>query len=120
MKRSSGLVTDPDKLRAWQRRSRRPLPSQSRRRREERDEREDVREEVLDRAGYRCEADELVPEVTCSGRLDVDEVIPRGVNPGGHLDPDNCQVLCRAHHDWKHANPAEAVSRGLRRWSWHG
>lgn len=119
MKRSP-LVTDPESVRAWQRRSRRPLPSVSRRRREERAERAEVVAEVLARAGHRCEANLVVPEVICDGPLDVDEVIPRGVHPGGHLEPENCQALCRAHHEWKHANPAEAEARGLRRWSWNG
>lgn len=67
------------------------------------------------RAGGRCEARDLVPEVRCWGPLDVDELEARGVHPGAHLDPDLCQLLCRGHHDWRHANPAEAEARGLRR-----
>lgn len=77
-----------------------------------------VRVAALVRAGNRCEAPTVVPELVCWGPLDVDEVVPRGVYPKGHLDLDNVQVLCRAHHDWKHDNPEEAVKRGLRRWSW--
>jgi 5-methylcytosine-specific restriction endonuclease McrA len=89
----------------------------SERRRAEREEREIVREAALASAGFRCSAPG-VGGVRCSGPLDVDEIIPRGVRPGGHLEQDNVQVLCRAHHDWKHANPREAVAAGLRRWSW--
>lgn len=70
------------------------------------------------KAGGRCEARLVVPEVTCWGPLDVDEVIPRGVRPGSHLEPEHVQVLCRAHHDWTHAHPQEAAARGLRKWSW--
>ena len=85
-----------------------------------------MRHAVVVRAGYRCEAIERVPEVRCwsperdgFGRfwLDVDEVVGRGVKPGGHLDPDNCQALCRAHHDWRTGNPTEARARGLRKTS---
>lgn len=84
----------------------------------ESDERFEVRSAAWHRAGGRCEAEHIVPEVQCAGPMDVDEIVPRGVRPGGHLDIDNVQLVCRAHHDWKHANPAEAQARGLRRWSW--
>jgi hypothetical protein len=94
------------------------LRQQSAKRAAERDERAWVREDALHRAGHRCCAIDIVPEVTCWGPLDVDEIRSRGVNPGGHLDTANTQVLCRAHHDWRHAHPAEARARGLRRESW--
>ncbi len=73
-----------------------------------------VREEVQERDAYKCVAKHLVPEVECWGPLDVDEICPRG-RGGDWLDPDNCQVLCRAHHDWKHLHPADATSLGLTR-----
>ena len=73
-----------------------------------------VREEVLERDAYKCVAKHLVEDVECWGPLDVDELLPRG-RGGDWLDPDNCQVLCRAHHDWKHLHPSEAVSLGLTR-----
>lgn len=69
-------------------------------------------------ANHECAARTLVPEVTCWGVLDVDEVQGRGVRPGGHLDGTNVQVLCRAHHNWKHEHPARAHELGLTRWSW--
>lgn len=119
MRRSSPLTADPAKTRAWQRRGK-PLQRESARRRGERDRRAEVREETKARAGWRCEAATLVPEVACSGPLDVDEVIPRGVRPGGHLEAAHTQALCRAHHDWKGLHPVEAEARGLRRWSWNG
>ncbi len=65
-----------------------------------------------------CRGESVVPEVECGGRLDVDEITPRGVRPGAHLEVDECQLLCRRHHDWKHAHAVEAERRGLRRWSW--
>lgn len=91
------------------------LNQQSEKRRAEERDRAEVRRVVRARAGGRCEARDLVPEVRCWGPLDVDEVEARGVHPGAHLDPDLCQLLCRGHHDWRHANPAEAEARGLRR-----
>lgn len=59
-----------------------------------------------------CVAKSLVGFITCSTHLDIDEIIPRG-RGGNYLDPNNCQVLCRAHHRWKHDNPAEAERLGL-------
>lgn len=94
------------------------LKPRSRKRIEETDKRRQVREDALRAAGWRCTATATVPEVRCWGPLDVDEVKSRGVNPGGHLDPSNVQVLCRAHHDWRGAHPAEARARGLRKASW--
>ncbi len=93
------------------------LPQQSQKRKREAADRAEVRRVVYDR-DRRCVAELLVPDVRCSGPLDVDEIVPRSARPGGHLDPDNCQLLCRAHHDWKHAHPEEAAALGLRRWSW--
>lgn len=74
--------------------------------------REEVRRIVLERDMGLCRAKFLVDFLTCSGPLDVDEVIPRG-RGGDHLNPDNCQVLCRAHHRWKHDHPKEAEELGL-------
>lgn len=65
-----------------------------------------------------CVAMDRVPEVKCGGPLDPDEIVSRARRPGGHLDLDNVQVLCRAHHDWKHEHPIEAVERGLSAHSW--
>jgi len=69
---------------------------------------------VVARDGPWCKARLLVPEVACWGPLDPDEYDQRGVRPGGHLDPANVQLLCRAHHDWKTGNEVEAARRGLR------
>lgn len=121
LERSEPLRANLAKTRAWERRSRKALPSESPKRRAERPTRDAVRAQVRARAGYQCQARELVPEISCwhppGLELDVDEIVLRSGRPGGHLDPDNCQALCRAHHDWKHDNPDDAVARGLRRWS---
>lgn len=77
-------------------------------------ERQAVRAETLRRAGWKCEARDLVPEVRCWGDLDVDERKSRGVNPGGQYDASNTQVLCRAHHEWRTREPDKARERGLR------
>ena len=74
--------------------------------------RQEVRRIVHARDMGLCSAKFLVGSIQCSGQLDIDEIIPRG-RGGNYLDPDNCQVLCRAHHRWKHDNPAEAERLGL-------
>lgn len=94
------------------------LARQSTRRKAETATRRAVRDDTLAAAGYRCAALDLVPEIQCWGPLDVDEITPRGVRPGAHLDRAQTQVLCREHHDWKHAHPIEAQALGLRHWSW--
>jgi len=75
-------------------------------------ERKEVRRIVLTRDMLQCRAKFLVLSIECQGPLDVDEIIPRG-RGGDWLDIDNCQVLCRAHHTWKHDHPAEAERLGL-------
>jgi len=84
----------------------------SKKRIEEGPRREEVRRIVIERDMGLCRAKFLVTYLSCSGPLDVDEVIPRG-RGGDHLNPDNCQVLCRAHHRWKHDHPKEAEELGL-------
>jgi hypothetical protein len=112
------------RLEAGKQLRRQPIQPQSAKRRAEKPRRDEVRRATVERAGYRCELAAAVPEVECwsperdtLGRwwLDVDEVVSRGVRPGGHLDPTNTQAACRAHHDWRAANPREARRRGLRR-----
>lgn len=108
-------------------RARSTLPKGSRlrqvspKRRSQRESRLQVVAASLQRAGYRCEAAGIVAEgfpTQCWGPLDVDEIKGRGVNPGGELDVENTQVLCRGHHTWKHENPARARELGLTKRSW--
>lgn len=70
--------------------------------------------EAMRRAGYQCQAREVWPDVECAGGLDGDEIVPRG-RGGDPLDPENVQILCRAHHNAKHDHPAEAERLGLTR-----
>lgn len=78
-----------------------------------------VRAEAIRRDGG-CVATTLVPEVTCGGILEVDEIQGRGVRPGGHLVAGNTQVLCSRHHQWKTEHPLGAQMRGLALPSWAG
>lgn len=109
--------TGPPPTRARLARGRAGLARQSARRRSERAARSAVVEAARRRDGGRCVAAELVPEIECWGPLDGDEIVLRSGRPGGHLDVDNVQTICRGHHEWKDRHPAEAVARGLRRWS---
>lgn len=89
-----------------------PINFSSKKTKNNAEKRAEVRRIVMQRDMGLCQARFLVGSITCSGPLDIDEVIPRG-RGGNYLDPTNCQVLCRAHHRWKHDNPAEAERLGL-------
>lgn len=56
--------------------------------------------------------------VECSGPLDVHEVIPRSVWPDGELEPSNCVLVCRRHHQWIGDHPDLAHEMGLHGYSW--
>lgn len=94
------------------------LPAKSERRKAEDPERARLRRLVRERDGNVCQGRLAVPLVQCWGDLDVDAICPEGVRPGAHLVLENLHLLCRGHHDWKHANARLAVAAGLRRWSW--
>lgn len=56
----------------------------------------------------------------CQGRaVDVDEIRSRA-RGGDFLNPADCQTAYRYCHDRKHAEPTEAVRRGVARNSWDG
>lgn len=95
-----------------------PLRAQSARRKAEAPTRAAVRQEVLDRDGHRCQAAGIPEAGPCWGPLDVDEIVSRARRPGGHLDPSNCQALCRGHNGWKEDHPEAALRLGLARHSW--
>jgi hypothetical protein len=117
VKRSGEPKRNADTTRAWIARSRQPLPLESEKRRRTRRARQHVLDVVRARDGD-CVARDLVPRIVCAGRRDVHEIASRAARPGGELDAANCVLLCRAHHDWTHAQPYLAHSLGLRRWSW--
>lgn len=109
MKRSSRL------------RRNKPLAKMSKKRRAEYAQRMNLRRDVFERADYRCQAAELVPQVVCFGGLDAHEVASRGTHPGSHLDATKVIAICRGHHSWVHDHPSDAYSYGLLvRWSVDG
>lgn len=75
----------------------------------------DVRQEVMMRDGG-CVAMRMIPEVLCWGPCDPHHIHRR--SQGGQDTPENLVVLCRAHHDWVHANPLRSMSLGLLKRSW--
>ncbi len=76
-----------------------------------------VRAVVLARHGWRCAAEGIAPGpcgfLPGRGALEVDERSGGAARGAEWLDPDKCQPLCPVHHDWKHANPADAYRLGL-------
>lgn len=119
LSRKKRLQADPDKTRAWERRSRQALPRESPRRIAERAERKAVRAEVLARDGHECQAKGLPVDVVgaCFGPLEVDEIVSRA-RGGDYLNADHCQALCRFHNGWKEDHPALAIELGLALNSW--
>ena len=98
MKRSGSLRRATPLKRSPMKRSRpKPVPS-------------DIYAEVAKRDGG-CVARRLVPEVPCWGRIDPHHILPRG--RGGPDTAENLACLCRAHHDWVHAHPAQGYDLGL-------
>jgi hypothetical protein len=95
-------------------RSRARLKPMSVKRRRDLVKRKAVREFVLGRDGG-CVARDKLPQIACSGVLDVHELVRRSQWRAGWLVADNAIVLCRAHHDWCHAHPLEARNLGLLR-----
>lgn len=116
MKRTR-LKTDPDKVRAWQDRSRKALPRQSAKRRREAIPRAEVSVQARERDGG-CVARGLIPDHECAGPLDAHERIPRSAWPGGHLVLSNVLTVCRRAHDWIDAHERDAWHLGLHGYSW--
>jgi len=88
-----------------------PLRSYSKKRRAEIRERSDVIARVIARDGG-CLVQTWTPFARCDGPLDVDEIISRG-RGGSYLDDENCQTLCRRHHEAKHSHTHAASILGL-------
>jgi hypothetical protein len=89
-----------------------PLARRSAQRRSEDRERKQVREQVYARDGGCI----MRAYGGCAGPIDVDEIVSRG-RGGSYLDVDNCQALCRRHHDAKHSRVHYASIIGL--WGEH-
>lgn len=88
------------------------LKPRSAKRVEQDERRRDVLMIVHVRDGFRCQAEKVWPEVTCGGRLDGHEPLPRS-RGGDPLDPDQVISICRQHHDCIHSHPTLARERGL-------
>lgn len=68
---------------------------------------------VLDRAAGRCEAADLWPTLTCSGRIQLHHVLRR--SQGGTDIVENIKALCSTHHAAVHAWPQMSYRLGLLR-----
>jgi DNA (cytosine-5)-methyltransferase 1 len=107
------LRSDPEKVRAWQQRSRSnlartPLAQQSPRKAGHRASIQRAATKAKKAAGYRCEAVELLPSLRCAGELETHHVIPRSTAPHLVTDPANLVALCHFHHQYVTDHPAEA------------
>lgn len=118
--RRSGVIRDPDKIRAWQLRSRKPLRrsqlrSVSRKRQQAGTTRKQVREAVWWRSGGVCEYVNIIPEVRCGmlpdRGMEVDELRGGSHRSREWLDPDQCRLTCPVHHDWKTTHKREILRR---------
>jgi hypothetical protein len=63
-----------------------------------------------------CVAARLWIEVDCTSRLHLHHVLMR--SQGGRDVPDDCVMVCDAHHVALHANPERAYGLGLLRRRW--
>lgn len=63
-----------------------------------------------------CQGIHKLTDVACRWPLDVHHLLPRG--RGGRDEPQNCVLLCRAHHDAVHSAPECGEEVGLLRASW--
>lgn len=93
-------------------RQRSALPAESAKRKKQRPARDAVRAEVLHR-DKGCVARRYGLDGSCSGPLDVHEVIRRSRWSEGYLVVENCLALCRTHHRWVTEHDAEAKTLGL-------
>ena len=114
LRRRTPLRADPDKQWEW-RRSSRALARVSGKRRAQLSERASVREQVIARAGGRCEYADVIPEVACGmlpGRgMEVDELRGGSARGSEWLDPERCRLACPVHHDWKTAHKRVVLRR---------
>jgi hypothetical protein len=72
----------------------------------------DIYQQVLARDGG-CVARSLVEQVRCAGRIDPHHALMK--SQGGKDTLEDLIAVCRAHHDWIHANPAKSYELGLLR-----
>lgn len=113
----SGLSRDPEKAAAWVQRSRKPLKRSPMRRQGAKAKREQpaldqFRIQIHARSDGMCEGATPACPFGAHEGTDCHHVLPSDRDRGRH-DPDRGLLLCRAGHQWTHANPAEARVRGL-------
>jgi hypothetical protein len=117
VKRSPINRSSPDKIRAWQNKSRKPLPPVSTSRAAERGDRDRCRKAVHDRAAGRCEYAAVIPEKPCgfvAGRgMEVDEIRGGSYRSIEHTDPAFCWYTCPMHHDYKTSHKRTIIERLL-------
>lgn len=73
-----------------------------------------VRErDLICKFGFYADSHVMNAAGTCSGRLDVHEIVPRSVWPDSKLHAEGCALLCRKHHAWLDDNRKVAEQIGL-------
>lgn len=117
MKRTGIKRSSPDKIREWQRKSRRPIPRQSAKRAATNTARAAVRHFAIDRdRGCVAEGIDSVPHGRIGDRawLDVHELAGGSRRHETFLLVEWTICLCPLTHDWVTEHPLAAERRGLR------
>lgn len=110
MKRGGPITPNPEKVREWQQRSRKPLPAMSTARRAGTAERAAVRRAVFERDRWACQLKDRTPN-DCHGVLTVHHL--RKASAGGPYTADNLVALCAGCNVWVEDNPAAARKLGM-------
>lgn len=127
MKRSGLKPPSVAKVRAWNRRARRPISKVGRRKRASRSDEREMKRQLVERSDGFCEATRRLCDQfghptaisVCGTAIlhpgtDPHHVWPEDRDRGVH-DPSRALLLCRHAHDYAHANPAIAKTFGLLR-----
>lgn len=109
MKRGEGLRNDPDMIRQWQRRSRKPLPPRSARRIEEKPERDALVEAMLAEFPW-CQAE--IPYFCTRKSREVNELKRGGQRATEYLIKEHTETLCHNCHRWITVHPNWAKGHG--------
>lgn len=111
LQRRTPLRTSIDSARAWERRSRKPLPAEGAKAKRERRDVAAFRKGVLERAGGRCElATPDCPPGAHAG-AHAHHVFAGDRDRGAH-DPARGLWCCAAGHGWVHTHPEMAYELG--------
>jgi hypothetical protein len=115
MKRSP-INSDPDKVRAWQQRSRKRLPAQSAKRQQEAKSNADIREQTFERDGWTCRLAGFTQLGPCMGPLTFHH--KQKASAGGGYTVDNGITLCAQHNSAIEDFPLLARQLGMVKRSW--